>query len=74
MGRYGRHPEPAMNALVFLYKRVLEMPLDGQIDAIRADRKVRVPVVLTPEEVSKVISLMEGVPQLIVKLLGTARA
>ena len=59
----------AMNALVFLYKRVLEKPLDELIDAVRAERKVNVPVVLTREEVSGVISVMEGVPQLIVKLL-----
>jgi hypothetical protein len=36
------------------------------IDAVRAERKVNVPVVLTREEVSGVISVMEGVPQLIV--------
>jgi integrase len=58
-----------MNALVFLYKKVLAKPLDEVIDAVRADRKVNVPVVLTREEVSGVISVMEGVPQLIVKLL-----
>ena len=59
----------AMNALVFLYRRVLEVPLNETINAVRADRKVNVPVVLTREEVVKVISFMEGVPQLIVKLL-----
>lgn len=59
----------AMNALVFLYKRVLQVPLNETINAVRADRKVNVPVVLTREEVVKVISFMEGVPQLIVKLL-----
>jgi site-specific recombinase XerD len=59
----------AMNALVFLYRKVLEKPLDEVIDAVRAERKVNVPVVLTREEVSGVISVMEGVPQLIVKLL-----
>ena len=59
----------AMNALVFLYKRVLEQPLEGKIDALRADAKVHVPVVLTREEVALVISLMEGTPQLVVKLL-----
>jgi integron integrase len=59
----------AMNALVFLYKRVLKMPLDGAIDAVRAERKVNVPVVMTPGEVGRVISLLEGVPQLIVKVL-----
>jgi hypothetical protein len=38
-----------MNALVFLYKRVLEQPLEGKIDALRAEQKVHVPVVLTRE-------------------------
>ena len=59
----------AMNALVFLYKKVLGNSLGETIDAVRAERKVNVPVVLTREEVSRVISVMEGVPQLIVKLL-----
>jgi integrase len=59
----------AMNALVFLYKRVLEQPLEGKIDALRAEAKVHVPVVLTREEVASVISLLEGTPQLVVKLL-----
>jgi site-specific recombinase XerD len=48
----------AMNALVFLYKKVLNRPLDAAIDAVRADRKVNVPVVLTREEVAKVLALM----------------
>jgi hypothetical protein len=39
----------AMNALVFLYRKVLEQPLDEMIDAVRAERKVNVPVVLTRE-------------------------
>lgn len=56
------------NALVFLYKRVLEQPLDETINAVRAEKKLNVPVVLTREEVMKVIPLLDGVPQLIVKL------
>jgi integron integrase len=59
----------AMNALVFLYRKVLVQPLDEVIDAVRAERKVNVPVVLTREEVSQVIGVMEGVPQLIVQML-----
>jgi integrase len=43
--------------------------LDEVIDAVRAERKLNVPVVLSREEVSKVVAVMEGVPQLIVKLL-----
>ena len=40
----------AMNALVFIYKRVLKQARHGSIDAVRADRKVHVPVVMTREE------------------------
>ena len=59
----------AMNALVFLYKKVLKQSLDQEINAVRANRKVNVPVVLTRDEVAKVIPLLEGSSQLIVRLL-----
>ena len=59
----------AMNALVFLYKQVLKVPLDEAINAVRADRKVNVPVVLTREEVARMLPLVEGVGHLVVKLL-----
>jgi integrase len=55
--------------LVFLYKRVLNHPMEGSIDAVRAPKKINLPVVMTREEVASVISLLEGVPQLVVKLL-----
>ena len=48
----------AMNALVFLYKHVLKQPLSGEINADRARRKVKIPVVLTREETARVIALM----------------
>jgi len=59
----------AMNALVFLYKRVLNQPMEGSIDAVRADKKINVPVVMTREEVAAVLSLMDGTAQLVAKLL-----
>jgi hypothetical protein len=59
----------AMNALVFLYKRVLRQPLDQEINAVRASRKPKMPVVMTREEVAQLIAFMEGTPQLVVKLL-----
>lgn len=59
----------AMNALAFLYKRVLKQSLDQEINAVRATRKVNIPVVMTREEVAQVIALMGGVPQLVAKLL-----
>ena len=52
----------AMNALVFLYKRVLNHALEDRINAIRADKKVNVPVVMTREEVAAIIALLEGTP------------
>jgi integron integrase len=59
----------AMNALVFLYKRVLHHAMEGRINAVRADRKINVPVVMTRVEVAAVISLLDGTAQLVVKLL-----
>ena len=37
----------AMNALLFLYKRALNYALEGRINAVRADKKINVPVVMT---------------------------
>jgi integron integrase len=59
----------AMNALVFLYKRVLNHSLQGSIHAVRADKKINVPVVMTRAEVAAVISLMDGTAQVVAKLL-----
>jgi integrase len=58
-----------MNALVFLYKRVLQVPLSGSINAVRAQRKASAPVVLTREEARAVIALLSGERQLIVQML-----
>jgi len=69
-----RHVAPstqnqAMNALVFLYKHVLGYPLEKRINAERAPKKVNVPVVLTRDETAKIIKMLAGVNQLVVKLL-----
>ena len=58
----------AFNALLFLYSQVLHLELQG-IQAVRSDKPVRVPVVLTMEEVKQVIQAMSGTPLLVVKLL-----
>jgi integron integrase len=50
----------AFNAILFLYKKVLKIEL-GEIDAVRAKRPVRLPVVLTTEEVKRVLAGMRGV-------------
>jgi integron integrase len=49
----------ALNALVFLYKQVLEIDL-GRFEAVRAVRPKRLPVVLTAEQVAVVLERIEG--------------
>jgi integrase len=58
----------AFNALLFLHREILHQTLEN-IQAVRADRPVRVPTVLTPDEVKQVIGAMSGTPQLVAKLL-----
>jgi integron integrase len=59
----------AFNALLFLYKEVLGKKI-GLIDGVvRAKRPVRLPVVLTKDEVKRVIDHMNGVPRLMAILL-----
>ena len=59
----------AMNALVFLYKRVLNHAMEDRINAVRADKKINVPVVMTRDEVATILSLMDGTAQVVAKLL-----
>ena len=49
----------ALNALLFFYAQVLEIDL-GKLDAVRARRGQRLPVVLTPEEVRLVLEHVVG--------------
>jgi integron integrase len=59
----------AFNALLFLYSEVLSKKI-GLIDGVvRAKRPQRLPVVLTKEEVKKVIDHMNGLPRLMAILL-----
>jgi integron integrase len=58
----------AFNSLLFLYREVLDQTIEG-VSAVRADRPVRVPVVLTQDETRRVILAMSGTTQLVVKLL-----
>ena len=58
----------AFNALIFLYKQVLDHPLDG-VKAARTRKDKRIPVVLTRDEVKQVLTLLEGTSELLVKLL-----
>ena len=59
----------ALSALLFLYREVLRIELDGPLDAIRAKKPARLPIVLTRAEVHQVIEGMTGTYQLMAKLL-----
>jgi len=59
----------ALNAIVFLYREVLDEPIQGQIAPVRAKRHARVPVVITQGEVRRVLREMNGTHLLMAKLL-----
>ena len=59
----------AFNALLFLYREVLEIELEGRINAIRAKKPKRLPVVLNREEVSRVLACMKGIHRIMASLL-----
>ena len=59
----------AMNAIVFLYKHVLDEPIEDRIEPVRARRHARLPVVMTQEEVQRVLSEIKGTHLLMVRLL-----
>lgn len=58
----------ALNALVFLYKHVLQKEL-GAIDAVRARRPKRLPVVLTQNEVAAILTFLSGPKAIMATLL-----
>jgi integron integrase len=59
----------ALAALLFLYEHVLDRPLDRVEGVVRANRPKRLPVVLTREEVKRVIDQLDGTYRLIGRLL-----
>ncbi len=59
----------ALNALLFLYRNVLQIDLAIPIHALRAKPSKHLPTVLSKEETARVLSGMQGLHQLIAKLL-----
>lgn len=59
----------ALNALVFLYARVLQQPLGQVGDVVRAKRSTRIPTVLTHAEASEIIALLVQPHQLLASLM-----
>ena len=61
--------QQALSALLFLYKRVLDIDLPWLGDLIRPKKPQRLPTVLTREEVNALLAHMEGTPLLMARLL-----
>ncbi len=59
----------ALSAILFLYEHVLKHPLDRIAGVVRARRPKRLPVVLTAEEVSRVMAHLSGDKWLIAMML-----
>jgi len=59
----------ALCAILFLYREVLGEDVPWMDDLVRAERRQPTPVVLTRDEVRKVIGRMDGPMQLIARLL-----
>jgi len=59
----------ALNAIIFLYRHVLDQPIEEQIEPTRAKRHTRPPVVMTKNEVQRVFTQMQGNHLLMAKML-----
>ena len=59
----------ALAALLFLYRHVLEIPFPKIENLIRAKKPRRLPVVLTRDEVARLLGKMDGVARLVAILL-----
>ena len=59
----------ALSALLFLYREVLRLDLPWMEGVVRAKRPRRLPIVLSQDEVRRLLAAMEGRPWLIASLL-----
>ena len=59
----------ALNAILFLYKQVLEIQLPLVEGVLRAKKPQRLPVVFTPHEAKSIIAELSGTTRLIASLL-----
>jgi len=57
----------ALNAIVFLYKQVLDIPIAKDLVPVRSKKPVRLPVVLSQSEITDLLSAMTGVNALLAK-------
>lgn len=65
----GSTQNQALAALLFLYKQVLGVNLPWLDDIVRAKKPKHLPVVLTRDEVARVLDELSGVQRLVANLL-----
>jgi integron integrase len=58
----------ALSAVIFLTSEVMDLPVEG-VDAVRAKRSRHLPVVLSREEVRRLMAVLEGTTGLCLKLI-----
>lgn len=61
--------DQALNALVFLFRYVLDKNIENEISAARVRRKQRLPVVLSQNEVERIFACMTGITHLMAMLV-----
>ena len=59
----------ALNAIMFLYHKVLDIEIKESIDPVKAKRYRRPPVVMTQSEVKRVLAQMSGIHLLMARVL-----
>jgi integron integrase len=59
----------ALNALVFLYSKVLKKPLSGKMEITWVKRSKKLPVVLTVKETKELIAALDGITKLMAQIL-----
>lgn len=59
----------ALSAILFLYQKVLEIKLDWLDDVVRARRPKRLPVVLSRNQVNRLLNELNGIHALIARLM-----
>jgi len=59
----------ALNAIVFLYRRVLDLPVADDIAPVRSKKPVRLPVVLSQGEVVRLFEHVSGLNSLMAKMM-----
>ncbi len=58
----------ALNAILFVYRHVLQKDIANEVNAIRAKEKRRLPVVLSRKEIEMIFAYLDGVYRLMARL------